>query len=218
MAGAKDRYLVVGAGGHARVVADLVRATGGVITGYIGRGEADVGTCVDPHGGMIVTSDSLALDYCEERHVDAIALGIGDNALRVEAAERLASRLARPLFHPTAIVSPSAKFGPGTVVLAGTIVNAGTVVGAAVILNTGCLIEHDCVIDDGAHISPGAVLTAEVRVGRSAWVGAGATVLPRLGIGPWAVVGGGAVVVHEVLEGTTVVGVPARPLTRDVDL
>jgi acetyltransferase-like isoleucine patch superfamily enzyme len=80
-----------------------------------------------------------------------------------------------------------------------------------VILNSGAVVEHDCVVGDGAHVSPNATLTGNVRVGARSWVGAGAVVLPGVRVGDDARVGAGAVVTRAVTDGATVMGVPARP-------
>jgi sugar O-acyltransferase (sialic acid O-acetyltransferase NeuD family) len=94
----------------------------------------------------------------------------------------------------------------------GAILNANAVVGSGVIINTRAVVEHDCNIDDASHVSPGAVLTGNVRVGRLAWIGGGAVILPGVRIGERAIVGAGAVVLKDVEAGVTVAGNPARVL------
>ncbi|HEY0777081.1 MAG TPA: acetyltransferase [Gemmatirosa sp.] len=214
-----DRILIWGGGGHGRVVADLARELGHRIVGYVDRDADKVGQVVEPGGGRVVMAEQPFLDGIargEPYPCDAtlVALAIGDNAARLAAVARLNPPTVSTLVHPTAVCSPSARIGPGTVVFACAVVNASATVGTAAIVNTGAIVEHDCVLDDGAHLSPGAVLGGAVRVGYAAWIGAGATVIPGVRVGRNAIVGAGAVVIRDVPDGATVVGNPARAITR----
>ena len=142
---------------------------------------------------------------------------IGDNQLRQRVTERVlagGATLHVAVTHPQSVVSATASLGAGTQVLAGVVVNIGAKVGRGVILNTNCTVEHDCIIEDYAHVAPGATLTGRVSVGQAALIGAGAVVLPGRRVGAGATVGAGAVVTTDVPEGATVVGNPARPITR----
>lgn len=211
------RLLVWGGGGHGKVVADVARAAGHAVAGYVDRDPAKLGAVVEPGGATVVmTEDALRHALLTRSplpdEVDAVALAVGDNALRGDALESLGRLAAPALLHPTAIVSPSAELGHGTVVFPRAVVNAAARVGRGVIVNTGAIVEHDCVVDDCAHLSPGSVLGGGVTVGARSWVGAGATVLPGVRIGAGVRVGAGAVVLRDVEDGATVAGVPARPL------
>jgi sugar O-acyltransferase (sialic acid O-acetyltransferase NeuD family) len=211
------RYLVWGAGGHARVVADLIRAAGGSVAGFVDSNYARVGQQVEPGGGRVVWDEAALHEALQSGDgisslADYVALAIGDNPARLLRSRTIARLSAPPLNHPFAVVSPSARLGPGTVVMAGVVINAGAIVGEAVIANTSCVIEHDCRIADGAHISPGAVLAGGVAVGEAAWIGAGATVIQGIVIGDGAVVGAGAVVIRDVPPHAVVAGVPAVPI------
>lgn len=214
-----ERILIWGAGGHGKVVADLVRAAGGTVAGYADRDPAKHGVVAEPGGGRVVISETDLLALLDAGGVlpcgaTAVVLGLGDNGARLRAATHLGPRLAPALVHPAATVSPSATLGAGTVVFAGAVVNAAATVGSAVVINTGAIVEHDCVVGDGAHIAPGSVLTGGVHVGRSALVGARAVVLPGISIADDALVGAGAVVAGDVPAGAVVAGVPARVIKR----
>ena len=216
------RLLVLGGGGHGKVVADVLRAAGHVLVGFADRRAEILGTVVEPGGGTVIaSSDELfaAISSADALPggADAVALGIGDNALRLRALDALGAAAAPAVAHPSAVVSPSATLGPGTVVMPLVVVNAAARVGRGVILNSGAVVEHDCVVGDGAHVSPNATLTGAAHVGARTWVGAAAVVLPGVRVGDDARVGAGAVVTREVSDGTTVTGVPARarvPLDR----
>jgi UDP-perosamine 4-acetyltransferase len=214
------RFLVWGAGGHGKVVADLVRAAGFTVAGFIDGNTALFGRQVEPGGGCIVMTEEefarqLLVPAALRGVADAVALAIGANQVRIGRLHQAAGAGALPLpplRHPSATVSPSAVLGDATVVFAGAVINADARIGAAVIVNSAAVIEHDCRVGDGAHISPGAVLAGGVNVGARAWVGAGAIVIQGVSIGADAVVGAGAVVIRDVSGGARVAGVPAVPL------
>jgi len=208
-------FLIWGAGGHGRVVADLVRALGHRVYGFVDGNPSLIGEQVDPGGACVEIREDDFLAVLANRGggdqpFDAIALGIGNNGTRLGRMELLHSREVPPLAHPAAVVSAGARLGRGTVVFAGAVVNSGARIGEAAIVNTGAIIEHDCVVGDGVHVSPGAVLSGGVSVGERAWVGAGSVVIQGIAIGADSIVGAGAVVIHDVPDGATVVGNPAR--------
>ena len=219
MAPRASRFVVVGAGGHGRVVADLVRALGHELAGYADADARKLGLVVDGTGARVVLSQVELLSCIHGAGswpcaVDAIALGIGDNAIRASLLDQLGAAMLPPLVHPGAWVSPSARVGSGCVVLAGAVINSGAVLAGGVIVNSRVTVEHDCVIGRAAHLSPGATLCGGVRVGDGSWVGAGAVIIPGRGVGTASVVGAGAVVIRDVPDGETVVGNPARPIPR----
>lgn len=212
------RVLIWGAGGHAKVVADLVRACGHELVGHV---DLDgVGGVVEPGGATVVVAQEEfldALDAGEELPggADAVVVAIGDNGVRRRLHEKLADRYTLPLVHPAATVSPSAELGAGTVVFAGSVINAAARVGEAVIVNTGVIIEHDCVVGDAAHISPNAAICGVSRVGESSWIGSGATVIHGVEVGSGVTIGAGAVVIRDVADGVTAVGNPARVIATE---
>ena len=116
--------------------------------------------------------------------------------------------------HPAAVVSRHARLTAGAQVLAGAIIQAGVRVGANSIVNTGAVIDHDCVIGDHTHVAPSAVLSGNVYVGSGCHIGTGARIIQGVEIGDGCVVGAGAVVIRDVAPNKTVVGVPARVLTK----
>jgi sugar O-acyltransferase (sialic acid O-acetyltransferase NeuD family) len=214
-----DRLLVWGAGGHGKVVADLIRACGCELVGFIDGDAAKLGQVVEPAGGRVIAGQDQLRDRLEAGcelpgGATAIVSAIGNNTLRLATLQASGTRVSRALLHPSAMTSESVEFGSGTVVFAGAVVNAAVQVGCGVIVNSAAVVEHDCVIEDGVHISPGAILAGGVIVGARSWIGAGAVVIGECRIGSDVTVGAGAVVLRDVPDGDTVVGSPARSIRR----
>jgi sugar O-acyltransferase (sialic acid O-acetyltransferase NeuD family) len=215
-----ERFAVWGAGGHGRVVADLIRVTGNLVAGFVDRDWARVGELSGSDPAIVRWTEAEFVASLDRGYfpvpVTAAALGIGDNDLRWVAYGRLAGRPVPALIHPSASVGAEVSLAPGVVVMAGAVLNPGVSVGPAAIINSHAVVEHDCQIAEGAHVSPGAVLSGGVRIGALAWIGAGAILLPGVKVGARAIVGAGTVVLHDVAPGTIVVGNPARLLrSRD---
>jgi sugar O-acyltransferase (sialic acid O-acetyltransferase NeuD family) len=199
------------------VLADLVRARGYHVAGFVDANAAKHGREVEPGGARVVIGQDEFLNIvrtcgCYPEGIDAVALAIGDNRARQRSLLLLETCSLPSLVHPSAVVSPSARLGRGTVVFAGAVINAAACIGEAVIINSSAVVEHDCVVADGAHVSPGAVLAGGVQLGERSWVGAGATVLTGIEIGADVTVGAGAVVIRDVPDGTIVAGVPAHAM------
>jgi len=209
------RVILLGGGGHAKVVAESALAAGLEIVGFLDDNpDAELASLGFEHLGEMVDRPSVRADAC---HV-----AIGENRLRRSIAEHLQpgsspyDRLAT-IVDPSARVSPSANLGDGVFIGPHAVVNASATVGPGAIINTAAVVEHDNTIGAFAHIAPGAVLGGNVRVGDQALVGLGARVLPGLRIGPRALVGAGAVVTRSIGPGSRAVGVPARGLGEMVD-
>jgi sugar O-acyltransferase (sialic acid O-acetyltransferase NeuD family) len=207
------RVLIIGAGGHGQVVADilLTAARHGAVQypcGYLDHDENLWGN---------VLLDVPVVGSIDERHRfdhDGIIVGVGDNAARRHLFELL-SRTGEQLVtaqHPSAVLSSNCVIRHGSVVCAGVIVNTGSCVGSNVILNTGCSVDHHSVIGDHAHIAPGARLGGHVTIGQGALIGIGAVVLPGRRVGAWSVVGAGSVVTKDLPDGVVAVGSPAHTL------
>jgi sugar O-acyltransferase (sialic acid O-acetyltransferase NeuD family) len=202
--------LVLGAGGHGRVVAEVAQACGHVVEGFVDDG-LPTGTLV--LGRPVVGTTAWLL----QQGPRSIALGLGDNRRREQLQAQLeaAGHAVGTFIHPTAWISPTAELGAGTVAMARVVVNAEARVGRGVILNTGCIVEHECVVGHFAHLSPAATLGGRARIGERTHVGLGASVIHLGEVGVDCVVGAGAAVIKgRIADGLTVVGVPARPLRR----
>lgn len=211
-----ERLLVWGGGGHGKVVADLARACGHHVVGFIDADPDKVSSAVEPGGAVVLMTEQEFVEGLSERDLPGgatgVLLAIGDNSARRARFHRLEGSNVPALTHPAAVTSPSTHLGQGTVVMAGAVLNAAARIGRAAIVNTSAVVEHDCIVADAAHLSPGCVLAGGVQVGVEAWIGAGAVVLPGVRVGDGAIVGAGAVVLHHVPAGATVVGNPALPV------
>lgn len=209
----------LGAGGHARVVLDILRLRGEVtVVGLLDPIEELWGT--ELGGCPVLGNDELLVRLADEG-IRAAFLGLGvvtDTRPRIALFERAREHEFELIsaIHPRAILAESARIGPGATIMAGAIVNAQTVIGQNVILNTGSIVEHDCHIGDHVHLASGARLGGNVRVGEGAFIGIGTSVLPGARIGAQSVVGAGAVVVSDVPDYCVAVGMPARVI-RTID-
>jgi sugar O-acyltransferase (sialic acid O-acetyltransferase NeuD family) len=200
----RSRLIILGAGGHGRVVASTARAAGFEIDAFYDDDSALWGRTVD---GIRVAGPID--DLLTPSPIPAV-IAIGDNRTRSRIAERLdlAWAIVR---HPASYVAPEAALGVGTVLSPGAVVQPGANVGAHVILNVHAVVDHDAHVADHAHLS-GAHLGAGARIGVGAFMGLGSIVLPGIHLGDWAILGAGSVAIADVEAGTTAVGVPARTL------
>ncbi|EHM09236.1 sugar O-acyltransferase, sialic acid O-acetyltransferase NeuD family [Thermanaerovibrio velox DSM 12556] len=203
------RLIMLGAGGHASVLLDLLSRLGHSVHGVV-TPELKVG---DSWEGVPVLGDDSSLERVSAHGVGLIN-GLGANP-SCDARNRLYSRFKRlgfyfpPLVHPMAVLPQNLELPQGCQIMAGAVVQKGVVLGENSVINTRASVDHHCVIGDGAFVSPGAVLCGGVLVGRGAFIGAGAVVLPNLSVGEGALVAAGAVVVRNVSPGARVMGVPA---------
>ncbi len=205
------RILIVGAGGHAQVIADLILSRA-----HLGEDLQLIGFVDDNHAltgrdilGVKVLGTTAQIDQFA---FDAMVVGIGDNAARARVFQQLTQKgcTLQSLIHPRATVAEDVNFGEGAVVFAGAVINTGSIVKENVIVNTGATIDHHACIGAHAHIAPGVHLGGTVMVGEGAFLGIGSSVIPNRCIGDWTVVGAGATVIDDLPAHVTAVGVPAR--------
>ncbi len=207
--------VVLGGGGHARVIIDALRAS------HAGHPKAVVDSAGDRWGqeidGVPIVGGDDQLAALRTSGITHFVMGIcgaGNNTprQRVFAAGIAAGFAPLTVVHPRAYVASTVELGDGVQILAHATVNAGAVLGRNVIVNTGAIVEHDCMLADDAHVASGACLAGGVQVGRGAHIGARSVVRQSIQIGAGAVVGAGAAVVADVPPGVTVAGVPAMVL------
>lgn len=202
--------VVLGAGGHGRELADIVRAvadgSGDVsLLGVIDDNEPD--RALLARSGMRFLGGRSALDG---RDVD-VHIGVGYPHIR-RAIDEALQRPAEAIVHPTGLVGSTVTLGAGAVLAQNVIVTTNITIGRHSHINIGASISHDCTIGDYVTVCPHATITGSARIGDDVFIGAGATLLPGVTIGDRAVVGAGAVVSVDVAPDTTVAGVPARQI------
>jgi len=199
--------VVIGAGGHAKVVIDCLQFAGWNVIG-----------CTDADGsprmcaGVPVLGTDEKLDDIRASGVEHAFCALGANGLRQRVSDTLLARGYRlpAVCGRGAIVASSARVGDGAVIMPGAVVNVESSIGEFAIVNTNANLDHDCVIGLAAHIGPGASLAGEVRVGERAFVATGCAVVPKISIGSDTIVGAGSVVVRDLPSGVVAYGNPAR--------
>lgn len=201
------QLVIIGAGGHGKVVADIAHKNGYTDIVFLDDNEdlkscgnyAVVGTCND------------AVKYSDREFV----VGIGANEIRRRTQKVLYEKGLHivSLVHPHAVVAADVALGSGTVVMAGAVINPGSRIGSGCIVNTGATVDHDSTIADYVHVSVGSHLAGTVSVGAGAWIGAGAIISNNIKICAECVIGAGAVVVKDLTEPDTYIGVPARKMS-----
>lgn len=209
------KIILLGAGGHAKVVLDAVRAAGIEVTGVVGP--SLTGSNDHWRGLPVLGSDQDLLKLPP----DGIELinGIGSvpgQALRTEICRKfiLAGFEFRSVIHPSAIIGSDVKLMEGAQLMAGTVIQADSSVGANTIVNTGARIDHDCKIGSDVHIAPGAVISGGVQVGAGGHIGTGASIIQGVILGNNVLVGAGAVVVSDVPDNAKVIGASPRVIPR----
>lgn len=204
------RVLVVGAGGHARVVLDILGQLSHEVVGIIDDDLSKSGKSVGGYS-VIGTTQGLA-GLLKKADATGAIVAIGDNDSRLRVASNLA-QLGYEFItavHPAAVVGSRVKVGAGSVVMAGAVVNCDTHVGDHVVINTGATVDHDCWVSDGCHISPGAHLAGGVHLANRVHIGIGASIVPNVAVGEASVVGAGSVVLRDIPARERWVGNPAR--------
>jgi sugar O-acyltransferase (sialic acid O-acetyltransferase NeuD family) len=197
-----NELIVLGSGGHAKVVIATAQAAGFDVVAVFDDDESLRGC--DVLGVPIEGTNAEGA----AKGIPAV-IGIGSNRVRLKFAEELRCDW-KSVIHPHALVHDSVSIGSGTVVMAGVIVQPGVSIGSHVIVNTGASIDHDCVLESGVHVGPGARLCGDVKVGRGSLLGVGSAFIPGVTIGAWCIVGGGAAVTNSVCAHQKLVGVPAK--------
>ena len=205
-----SRLILIGAGGHGKVVADSANLT---------QNWKQVEFLDDRYPqlsslfswkviGKVSDYEKLASDESD------FGVSIGEANVRMDIIKKLLKSNARlpTIAHPTSSISDFTTIGDATVVMAQSAINIGSKIGIGCIINTGATIDHDCTLKNGVHVSPGSHLAGGVSIGEQTSIGVGAVVCPGLTLGDKVIVGAGAVVINDVEDGLTVVGNPAKPI------
>lgn len=201
-----DKLLIIGASGHGKVVADIAMK----MNKWSEISFLDDNESLDSvMGCKVLGGTELVLRFIDEYDV---FVGIGNNQIRKKIQDMLIlNNVQLPiLVHPTAIIATQVKIGQGTVIMAGTVINSCTEIGVGTIINTGVTIDHDNIIEEYVHISPGAHLAGNVRVGKESWLGIGSLISNNITLVENCNIGAGAVVIKNIDQKGTYIGVPVR--------
>ncbi len=201
-----DREVVIiGAGGHAKVVADIILKSGDKLIGFLDDRACGSDFCGFPVMGKV----EAYTDFRDKMFV----IAIGSAQVREKIAEELKAVHWYTAIHPSAVISElDVTIDEGTVIMANAVVNPGARIGRHCIINTGAIIEHDNQIRDYAHISVGAKLAGTVIIGSHTWIGAGAAVNNNISVCSNCIIGTGSVVIRNIEEEGTYAGVPAKKI------
>lgn len=197
--------VVYGAGGHGKVVAEILLASRQQIAGFIDDNPA-------LSGSHVLGFPVFTAVWLQQNAGAQIALGIGDNSRRELVANQVASFGGKLIatIHPSAIVARSASVGAGVVIMPGAILNPECRIGDGAVVNSGAIVEHEVCVGRYAHLAPRCVVAGGVQIGDFAQIGIGAVVLPGKRVGNHAVIGAGGVVIDDIPANVVAFGVPAR--------
>ena len=200
------KVVIIGAGGHAKVIADIIIKSGDEVVGFLDDNIEKDTIVIDNYKVIGKTEDCLKFKEDKELY---FIIAIGNNFTRKDIAEKYNLNYYTAI-HPTAIIGMQVQIEKGTVIMANTCINPNTKIGNHCIINTGAIVEHDNLIEDYVHISPNATLCGTVTVGEGIHIGAGSVIKNNITITNNCIIGAGAVVVKNIEESGIYVGVPAK--------
>lgn len=206
----KDKLMIIGASGHGKVVADIaIKMNKWGDIAFLDD-DNSVKTCM---GFEVIGKTADAIRYKEEAD---FFIAIGNNVTREKIQEKLINEGVSivTLIHPSAVIGSDVEIKTGTVVMAGVVINSSSRVGKGCIINTSSSLDHDNIIEDYVHISPGSNISGTVSIGKGNWIGIGSVINNNVNICSGCKFGAGAVVIKDITEPGTYVGVPARRIDR----
>jgi len=206
----KNKLIIIGASGHGKVVADIaIKINKWQSIAFLDDDES-IRTSM---GLEVIGKTADAFKYNDEAD---FFVAIGNNATREKIQEKLIEQGINvvSLIHPSAIIGTDVEIGIGSVVMAGVVINSSTGIGKGCVINTSSNLDHDNVIEDYVHTSPGVRTAGSVSIGKNTWLGIGSVVSNNVNICSGCKVGAGAVVVKDITEPGTYVGVPVRRVDR----
>ena len=194
------RVIVIGAGGHGKVIADIIRLSGDEVVGFID----DKNPSELPDFNIVGTTADIGKCYCW--YFPAVG--------ECDTREHLMMHKVKwyTAIHPASTIAQGVKIGEGSCVMANSVINPGAVLGKGVIVNTAATIDHDCRISSFVHIAPGAHISGSVSVGEKCWIGIGALICNNIDICSGCIIGAGTVIIKNIDEVGTYVGVPSRKI------
>lgn len=193
--------IIIGAGGHGKVIADIIKKNGDTVLGFLDDNTE--------------AKDTLGCVCDCVKHKDKyFIIAIGNNKIRKAIAEEYKELKYYTAIHPSAVIADDVKIGCGTAVMANSVINASAVIGKHCIINTAAVIEHDNVMGDFVHVSPNAALCGTVMTGDSCHIGAGAVIKNNVSVAADTVIGVGGAVVSDITVKGTYIGVPVKRMQK----
>ena len=203
-----EQIVIIGAGGHGKVVADIVIQSGNWVKGFLDDAENIPNTI---EGIPVLGKIASYKKYSDCKFIVAI----GDAVIRKKIVNQLIGVKWYTAIHPSAQLSNlGVTIGEGTVIMAQAVINSSAKIGMHCIINTSAVIEHDNYLENFIHVSPGAVLAGNVKVGENTHIGAGAVIRNNINIASDCIIGAGAIVVKDIRHQGTYTGVPAKILSE----
>lgn len=206
----KDKLIIIGASGHGKVVADIaIKMNKWKIIAFLDDDES-IKTSIELE---VIGKTADAFTYKDEAD---FFVAIGNNATREKIQEKIIEEGLNvvSLIHPSAVIGTDVEIGIGTSVMAGVVINSSSRIGMGCIINTSSSLDHDNALKDYVHISPGVRTAGSVSIGKGSWLGIGSVVSNNVNICSGCKLGAGAVVVKDITEPGTYVGVPVRRVNR----
>ncbi len=202
------KIILIGAGGHGRVAADIAKKNGYSEIAFLD----DNKTTTQYAEYAVLGKTDTAKEYPDCDFV----VSIGDAIVRQKLQEQLEQEYLSviSLIHPDAVIADDVEIGRGTVIMAGAVVNPGARIGCGCIINTCSSVDHDCFIEDYVHVSVGAHVAGMVHIGARTWIGTGVTVSNNVSICEDCMIGAGAVVIKNIEIQGTYIGVPAKMIDK----
>lgn len=201
--------VIIGAGGHAKIVIQILRSCHEPIVGLVDDRQ-------ELWGQSILGLPILGGLELLERDPNPVIIAIGSNRSRQKISQRFSHFEWKSAIHPSAIIDPTVQIGKGCTICAGVILQVDSTIGQHCIINTAASVDHDCRVSDFVHIGPGVHLAGEVILESGVFLGIGCQVIPKTHIGSWSTVGAGAVVTKNLDPEQTYVGIPARAIRNSL--
>jgi acetyltransferase EpsM len=188
-------FVIIGSGGHAKVVMDALEKNHHAILSIFDDDIKKVGTSFSSGYFIQQTPD---IHWWQEHTIQAI-IAVGSNQARKKIVEKLGNNVDwGQAIHPSSIIHKSAIIGKDVYIGANVVIQADAIIGDHSIINTGAIIEHDVVVGNYCHVAPRVTLTGHTQVGDGTLIGAGATTIPSIKIGSWCTIGAGSVIVKDI--------------------
>ncbi|RDI47723.1 acetyltransferase [Falsibacillus pallidus] len=201
-------FVLIGAGGHSKVVKDILIAGGHRVLGFLDDNRSETSFCGLPVLGKIKDLPTLI----DSEDSLSFIITIGDNKKRKHMADELNQYPIRfgTAVHPQSFIGDNVHIGEGSVIMPFAVINADTFIGSHCIINSHAVVEHDCIVDSFVHLSPQSTLTGSVKAGEGVHFGASSCIIPGKQVGCWSIIGAGSTVIRDIPAFSTAVGSPAK--------